>query len=107
MALGDYFMYRGGLNKRRQNMTPQEQQQVANVRKSIFNAISGNENPKEIKKDKSKIAVSELKDIAAGDFQSQLNVFSKLIYRVENNKKERLHEQRGLKEKRLFLHCIL
>lgn len=96
MALGDYFMYRGGLNKRRQNMTPQEQQQVATVRKAIFNAVSGNADPKEIKKDKNKIAVSELKDIAVGDFQSQLNVFSKLIYRVENNKKERLRVYREM-----------
>jgi hypothetical protein len=96
MGLGDFFGYRGGLNKRRQNMTPVEQQQIASVRKTIFNALSGNNDPKLVKKDKSKIAVSELKDIAVGDFQSQINTFSKQIYRVENNKKERLRVYREM-----------
>lgn len=96
MAIGDYFSYTGGINKRAKNLSPQEQTQIANVRKTIFSAISGNQKPQEIKKDKNKVAVSELKDLAVGDFQSQLNVFSKLIYRVENDKRERLRLYREM-----------
>jgi len=90
MPLGDYFVYRGGVNKRTVGLSPQEQQQIATVRKAIASTLGGQEDPKKIKEDKSKVSLSELKDLAVGDVHGTLNIFSKLIYASENTKKEKL-----------------
>jgi hypothetical protein len=96
MAFGNYFMNRGGKGSRAANLSPKEQAQIANVRQAIYQKISGAGDPSSIKKDKSKVAVTELKDMAVGDFQSQYNIYSKLIYGIEQSKIERLKVYREM-----------
>ena len=67
------------------NISPEEREQIYSVRQSIFNSLNPDKTPN------SQVPTSSLGNIPnSGDFNAQINVFSKFIYMRESSKRMKL-----------------